>query len=204
MWKVVFRREVFGCTFVQMLGDAVFIPAGAPHQVVNLFSCIKVAEDFVTPEGTRWSADITQELRNLTLQHQNRIDKLQVRPPSNEISYSTYNLRMNEIFILFGGHLEWHLEKYLWKWPYEMVSRSCSFFMNLFFSWKMWSTSPLWKPSLLWKCKITTKAQKTPRIFSLTWTPNSWTEYFSIHVNIVMTVFGIIYSQLLLYRTGWD
>ncbi len=36
-----------------MEGDAVFIPAGAAHQVQNLFSCIKVAEDFVSPDGCR-------------------------------------------------------------------------------------------------------------------------------------------------------
>ncbi|KAE8286033.1 Lysine-specific demethylase 3B [Larimichthys crocea] len=37
---------VQGWAIVQFLGDAVFIPAGAPHQVHNLYSCIKVAEDF--------------------------------------------------------------------------------------------------------------------------------------------------------------
>ena len=34
----------------QCEGDAVLIPAGAPHQVRNLQSCIKIAEDFVSPE----------------------------------------------------------------------------------------------------------------------------------------------------------
>jgi lysine-specific demethylase 3 len=74
-------RERFGIadfTFVQMEGDAVFIPAGAAHQVQNLFSCIKVAEDFVSPEGCRNSAVVTQELRSLTRRHQNHEDKLQV------------------------------------------------------------------------------------------------------------------------------
>lgn len=33
---------VKGYTIVQCLGDAVFIPAGAPHQVRNLHNCIKV------------------------------------------------------------------------------------------------------------------------------------------------------------------
>eukprot|EP00794_Sanderia_malayensis_P005514 gene5514-6199_t len=41
---------VSGWAVCQCLGDAVFIPAGAPHQVLNLHSCVKVAEDFVSPE----------------------------------------------------------------------------------------------------------------------------------------------------------
>ncbi|KAJ7965343.1 Lysine-specific demethylase JMJ25 [Quillaja saponaria] len=36
-------------TFEQHLGEAVFIPAGCPHQVRNRQSCIKVALDFVSP-----------------------------------------------------------------------------------------------------------------------------------------------------------
>lgn len=42
-------HQVVAYSFVQYLGDAVFIPAGAPHQVRNLLNCIKVAEDFVSP-----------------------------------------------------------------------------------------------------------------------------------------------------------
>ncbi|KAK9148170.1 hypothetical protein Scep_006927 [Stephania cephalantha] len=38
-------------TFVQQLGEAVFIPAGCPHQVRNLKSCLKVALDFVSSEN---------------------------------------------------------------------------------------------------------------------------------------------------------
>ena len=41
-----------GWPIVQCEGDAVFIPAGAPHQVRNLQSCIKIAEDYVSPEVT--------------------------------------------------------------------------------------------------------------------------------------------------------
>lgn len=44
------EEDVEGYAICQCLGDAVFIPAGAPHQVLNLHSCIKVAEDFVAPE----------------------------------------------------------------------------------------------------------------------------------------------------------
>ncbi|VFQ77343.1 unnamed protein product [Cuscuta campestris] len=47
-------KEEFGVepwTFIQKLGEAVFIPAGCPHQVRNIKSCIKVALDFVSPEN---------------------------------------------------------------------------------------------------------------------------------------------------------
>ncbi|KAK6137579.1 hypothetical protein DH2020_028683 [Rehmannia glutinosa] len=44
-------------TVVQKLGDAVFIPAGCPHQVRNLKSCIKVAVEFVSPENVRSSSN---------------------------------------------------------------------------------------------------------------------------------------------------
>nr|CAB3451575.1 unnamed protein product [Digitaria exilis] len=47
-------KEEYGVepwTFEQKLGEAVFIPAGCPHQVRNLKSCIKVALDFVSPEN---------------------------------------------------------------------------------------------------------------------------------------------------------
>ncbi|VDC04075.1 unnamed protein product [Peniophora sp. CBMAI 1063] len=36
---------------VQRAGEAVFIPAGVAHQVANVSDCIKVAVDFVSPEG---------------------------------------------------------------------------------------------------------------------------------------------------------
>ena len=41
---------VRGWAIVQCEGESVFIPAGAPHQVRNLQRCIKIAEDFVSPE----------------------------------------------------------------------------------------------------------------------------------------------------------
>lgn len=102
---------VQGWAIVQFLGDAVFIPAGAPHQVRhmrsqsffiginslrcipfsdialfllcsyqvhNLYSCIKVAEDFVSPEHVRHCFRLTQEFRHLSTTHTNHEDKLQV------------------------------------------------------------------------------------------------------------------------------
>uniref|UniRef100_A0A8C5N6D9 Lysine-specific demethylase n=1 Tax=Gouania willdenowi TaxID=441366 RepID=A0A8C5N6D9_GOUWI len=82
---------VQGWAIVQFLGDAVFIPAGAPHQVHNLYSCIKVAEDFVSPEHVRHCFRLTQEFRHLSTTHTNHEDKLQVGAfdlqPSNVLSY---------------------------------------------------------------------------------------------------------------------
>ncbi|XP_033869584.3 lysine-specific demethylase 3A-like isoform X2 [Acipenser ruthenus] len=70
---------VQGWAIVQFLGDAVFIPAGAPHQVHNLYSCIKVAEDFVSPEHVKHCFRLTQEFRYLSNTHTNHEDKLQVK-----------------------------------------------------------------------------------------------------------------------------
>uniref|UniRef100_A0A8C3PQ44 Lysine-specific demethylase n=1 Tax=Calidris pygmaea TaxID=425635 RepID=A0A8C3PQ44_9CHAR len=73
------EHGVQGWAIVQFLGDAVFIPAGAPHQVHNLYSCIKVAEDFVSPEHVKHCFRLTQEFRHLSNTHTNHEDKLQVK-----------------------------------------------------------------------------------------------------------------------------
>lgn len=52
-------------------------PSG-PAQVHNLYSCIKVAEDFVSPEHVRHCFRLTQEFRHLSTTHTNHEDKLQV------------------------------------------------------------------------------------------------------------------------------
>lgn len=70
---------VEGYPIVQCLGDAVFVPAGAPHQVRNLHNCIKVAEDFVSPENVSHSFHLTQEFRELSDTHSNHEDKLQIK-----------------------------------------------------------------------------------------------------------------------------
>ncbi|XP_051890356.1 lysine-specific demethylase 3A-like [Pristis pectinata] len=70
---------VQGWAIVQYLGDVVFIPAGAPHQVHNLYSCIKVAEDFVSTEHVKHCFRLTQEFRHLSNTHTNHEDKLQVK-----------------------------------------------------------------------------------------------------------------------------
>ncbi|XP_078359061.1 uncharacterized protein LOC144643626 isoform X2 [Oculina patagonica] len=70
---------VEGWAICQCLGDSVFIPAGAPHQVRNLYSCVKVAEDFVSPERIDHCFRMTQEFRHLSDKHTNHEDKLQVK-----------------------------------------------------------------------------------------------------------------------------
>lgn len=70
---------VEGYPIAQCLGDAVFIPAGAPHQVRNLLNCIKVAEDFVSPENVSECFHLTQEFRALSDTHSNHEDKLQIK-----------------------------------------------------------------------------------------------------------------------------
>ncbi|XP_077213058.1 lysine-specific demethylase JMJ27-like [Tasmannia lanceolata] len=75
-------KEEFGIepwTFVQNLGEAVFIPAGCPHQVRNLKSCIKVALDFVSPENVHECVRVTEEFRVLPKDHWAKEDKLEVK-----------------------------------------------------------------------------------------------------------------------------
>ncbi|KAJ0265790.1 Transcription factor jumonji [Hirschfeldia incana] len=66
-------------TFVQKLGEAVFIPAGCPHQVRNLMSCTKVAVDFVSPENIHECLRLTDVFRQLPKNHKAREDKLEIK-----------------------------------------------------------------------------------------------------------------------------
>ncbi|CAJ2648222.1 unnamed protein product [Trifolium pratense] len=75
-------KEEYGIepwTFVQKLGDAVFIPAGCPHQVRNLKSCTKVALDFVSPENVGECVRLTEEIRKLPINHSFAEDTLEVK-----------------------------------------------------------------------------------------------------------------------------
>ncbi|GKC38617.1 JmjC domain-containing protein, partial [Tanacetum coccineum] len=70
-------KEEFGIepwTFLQKLGDAVFIPAGCAHQVRNLKSCIKVALDFVSPENVGECIRLTEDFRVLPQKHRAKED----------------------------------------------------------------------------------------------------------------------------------
>ncbi|CAH8335123.1 unnamed protein product [Eruca vesicaria subsp. sativa] len=66
-------------TFEQHLGEAVFIPAGCPHQVRNIQSCIKVALDFVAPESVEECLRLTEEFRRLPKDHRSNEDKLELK-----------------------------------------------------------------------------------------------------------------------------
>lgn len=70
---------VEGYAYPQCAGDVVFIPAGAPHQVRNVHNCIKIAEDFVSPENLEWCFYQTEEFRHLSDTHTNHEDKLQIK-----------------------------------------------------------------------------------------------------------------------------
>ncbi|CAN1230515.1 Lysine-specific demethylase JMJ29 [Linum grandiflorum] len=72
-------RHIHCSPLQEKLGDAVFIPAGCPHQVRNLKSCIKVASDFVSPENVGECIRLTEEYRLLPMNHPSKEDKLQVK-----------------------------------------------------------------------------------------------------------------------------
>lgn len=94
---------VRGWRFIQRKGDAIFIPAGCPHQarrpcpedgaavetsaltrglsrqVRNVSSCVKVALDFVSPENAHRCVHLTNEFAKLPRGHHLSEDKLQVK-----------------------------------------------------------------------------------------------------------------------------
>jgi lysine-specific demethylase 3 len=71
--------EIEPWTLVQKLGDAVLIPAGCPHQIRNLKSCINVSLDFVSPENVLECIRLTEECRVLPPDHKANKDKLEVK-----------------------------------------------------------------------------------------------------------------------------
>ncbi|CAH1434519.1 unnamed protein product [Lactuca virosa] len=75
-------KEEFGIeawSFVQKLGDAVFIPAGCAYQVRNLKSCIKVAVNFVSPENIGECIRLTEDFRLLPKNDWAKEDTLEVK-----------------------------------------------------------------------------------------------------------------------------
>ncbi|KAJ8920426.1 hypothetical protein NQ315_005292 [Exocentrus adspersus] len=98
---------VEGYAIVQCKGDAVFIPAGAPHQVRNLHNCIKVAEDFVSPENVSHCFHLTQEFRDLSDTHSNHEDKLQIK----NIIYHAVKDSLSALSAIMNKHLNVKSEK---------------------------------------------------------------------------------------------
>ena len=76
LWE---EEGVRGYRFVQRAGEAVFIPAGCPHQVYNIRSSIKVAEDFVSPEHISRCLKLTEQFSALPLSHRRKQDTLGVK-----------------------------------------------------------------------------------------------------------------------------
>jgi [histone H3]-dimethyl-L-lysine9 demethylase len=64
---------------VQCLGDCIILPAGTPHQVRNIYSCIKIAEDFVSPQTVSHCLHLCEEFRKLTKTHTNNEEKLNIK-----------------------------------------------------------------------------------------------------------------------------
>ncbi|KAI0709160.1 hypothetical protein C8Q76DRAFT_626499 [Earliella scabrosa] len=59
------KRGVRPYVIEQHVGDAIFIPAGAAHQVSNMASCIKVACDFLCAEGLDASMEVAADFRRI-------------------------------------------------------------------------------------------------------------------------------------------
>lgn len=70
---------VEGHCIVQCVGECLLIPAGCPHQVKNIFNCMKLAIDFVSPENVSQCCHLTNEIRALPDSYLNHADKLQVK-----------------------------------------------------------------------------------------------------------------------------
>ncbi|XP_067128149.1 LOW QUALITY PROTEIN: probable JmjC domain-containing histone demethylation protein 2C [Centruroides vittatus] len=70
---------VEGYAVVQCLGDAIFIPAGAPHQVQNLHNCVKISKEFVSPENISQCFKLIQKSQSSLDSRIMHEDKLQIK-----------------------------------------------------------------------------------------------------------------------------
>lgn len=103
-------KEEYGIepwTFEQKLGDAVLIPAGCPHQVRNLKSCIKVAMDFVSPENVGEFVKLTSEFRRLPSAHKAKEDKLEIKKMA---LYALDNVLERLASYLDGSKISWDVQ----------------------------------------------------------------------------------------------
>ncbi|KAK7051286.1 hypothetical protein VNI00_004786 [Paramarasmius palmivorus] len=76
LWQ---KYQVRSYRVYQRPGEAIFIPAGVAHQVVNLADCIKVAIDFVSPENVERCEKLTREFREQNQSKAWKEDVLQLR-----------------------------------------------------------------------------------------------------------------------------
>ncbi|NXL65831.1 HAIR demethylase, partial [Chordeiles acutipennis] len=65
---------VSGWTLLQFLGDAVLVPAGAPHQVQTLSSSISVEQRFLSPEHIAHLRDHSTHLPRAARQLRAQLD----------------------------------------------------------------------------------------------------------------------------------
>ncbi|NXP76022.1 HAIR demethylase, partial [Ramphastos sulfuratus] len=65
---------VSGWTLLQFLGDAVLVPAGAPHQVQTLTSTISVEQRFLSPENITHLRDYGAHLPRSARQLRAQVD----------------------------------------------------------------------------------------------------------------------------------
>ncbi|XP_066379260.1 lysine-specific demethylase JMJ26-like isoform X2 [Miscanthus floridulus] len=82
-------KEEYGIepwTFEQQLGDAVFVPAGCPHQVRNLKSCTQVALGFVSPENFQECIRLTEEFRPSANEDKLEVKKIALHALNKAIS----------------------------------------------------------------------------------------------------------------------
>lgn len=63
--EMLAQRGVGSYRIFQDPGDAIFIPAGCPHQVRNRRSCVKVAVDFLSPENVHLCTRLIEEARSM-------------------------------------------------------------------------------------------------------------------------------------------
>jgi lysine-specific demethylase 3 len=77
--RMIKSKNIPFAAFIQCEGDAVFIPSGAIHQVVNINSCIKSALDFVAAERLENTMKTTYEYSKLSENHANHADKVQLK-----------------------------------------------------------------------------------------------------------------------------
>ncbi|XP_076942717.1 lysine-specific demethylase JMJ28-like [Bidens hawaiensis] len=66
-------------TFEQHIGEAVIIPAGCPYQVKKIKSCINVVLESVSPESASTSIKLSDEIRQLPVNHKAKGKMLHVK-----------------------------------------------------------------------------------------------------------------------------
>ncbi|KAL3630282.1 hypothetical protein CASFOL_023266 [Castilleja foliolosa] len=129
-------KEEYGIepwSFIQKLGDAVFIPAGCPHQVRNLKSCIKVALDFVSPENVQECVRMTEEFRTLPQNHRAKEDKLEcdlvkkmaLHAIRQAVNYLGMISGLGHIYGCYNKMPSFEFRRYQYDCTHSHLSKSC-------------------------------------------------------------------------------